>query len=193
MVEIKAETGARISEVIKAKRRDVGKLTWTGIKKGKRRVSLPVRPWLQAAASAAPTPTAPLCPNAKGKHWSYWTFRDWFKRACTECGLTGVSPHSLRHSRATWYVEAGMSFRAVQELLGHKNAVSTMRYFEGAQAAREIDDASVPTRDPVCHMRDKSGSVRVVRAKNGTVRKGASKSTNSATRRRSVRKSKQSK
>lgn len=39
-----------------------------------------------------------------------------------------VSPHTLRHSFATYFQEAGYHIRTVQELLGHRDVATTMIY-----------------------------------------------------------------
>jgi site-specific recombinase XerD len=39
-----------------------------------------------------------------------------------------ITPHSLRHSYATHLIEAGVSLRDVQIILGHHSALTTLRY-----------------------------------------------------------------
>jgi site-specific recombinase XerD len=39
-----------------------------------------------------------------------------------------LTPHSLRHTYASWLAIAGVSLRRIQELLGHKSITTTERY-----------------------------------------------------------------
>ena len=39
--------------------------------------------------------------------------------AASKAGLTGVNVHTLRHSAATAWIEAGVNIKAVSTLLGH--------------------------------------------------------------------------
>jgi integrase len=44
--------------------------------------------------------------------------------------------HSLRHSFATWHVQAGTPFRVLMDLMGHKNMVTTLIYGKSTDQGR---------------------------------------------------------
>lgn len=53
---------------------------------------------------------------------------EWFPAALDNVGIRDFSWHCLRHTFASRLVMAGVDLRTVQELLGHKSIVTTMRY-----------------------------------------------------------------
>ena len=62
-----------------------------------------------------------------------WIPRDWFalrwEKACAAVGLTGVTPHILRHTAGSLALASGASVVTVQRLLGHKDATTTMNVY----------------------------------------------------------------
>jgi len=51
-----------------------------------------------------------------------------FKRCCQKAGIDGASIHTLRHTCASHLVMAGVPLRTVQDILGHRDIETTMRY-----------------------------------------------------------------
>lgn len=51
--------------------------------------------------------------------------------------LQNVSPHDLRHTAASLALEAGSDLKEVQELLGHSDPETTMRYYTGISEKRK--------------------------------------------------------
>lgn len=68
------------------------------------------------------------------------------KKAAKRAGLTGVSPHVLRHSAACWMAEDGRSMDEIATFLGHSDSAITSRvyarlsptYLRSAAASLEI-------------------------------------------------------
>jgi site-specific recombinase XerD len=67
-----------------------------------------------------------VCPDNDGMAKRDW--RTWLFDAVKEAGVEDFHWHDLRHTFASRLVMAGVDLRTVQELLGHKSIVQTMKY-----------------------------------------------------------------
>jgi site-specific recombinase XerD len=92
--------------------------------------------------------TGPVMVRAEGGHGvdrgeAVRSPRMWFEAACRKAGVN-FTWHCLRHSFASRLVMAGVSLRAVQELMGHRTISMTVRYAHLApehqlEAVRRLD------------------------------------------------------
>ena len=125
-------TGARKSELLKAKWSDIDidKRTWTlNMTKNGRGRHVPLS---QAAlAIIEQLPRYPDCPWLLPNPQTLLPFTD-IKRSFMEArklaGLDDVHIHDLRHSYASFLVNAGVDLYQIGSLLGHRNVTSTSRY-----------------------------------------------------------------
>jgi len=150
LLELLYGTGARISEAVGLDVDDLGlagrpggqppALRLSG-KGGKQRM-VPVgryareameaylvrsRPALAAASRRASASPAVFL-NARGGRLTRQGAWGVLQAAASRAGLTGISPHTLRHSFATHLLDGGADVRVVQELLGHASVTTTAVY-----------------------------------------------------------------
>lgn len=70
-----------------------------------------------------------LFPGPDGNAMTVGWFRVRFDKACATAGLTGITPHTLRHTAGSLALASGASVVTVQKLLGHRNATTTMNVY----------------------------------------------------------------
>lgn len=74
-------------------------------------------------------PRGILFPNQyTGQYLTVSTVEQVIRRSALAAGLSGVTPHCLRHSFATHLMEQGVEQRKIQSLLGHRDPKSTEIY-----------------------------------------------------------------
>jgi len=142
LLELLYGTGARISEAVGLDTDDLGKATLRLAGKGGKHRVVPVGSYAAAAldaylvrarpvlaASARRTSASPaVFLNARGGRLTRQGGWGVLQAAAHRAGLTGVSPHTLRHSFATHLLDGGADVRVVQELLGHASVTTTQVY-----------------------------------------------------------------
>ena len=98
------------------------------------------------AAKARVGQSSALLLNKFGERLSDRGIRRTFDKYAAEAGARlKLTPHVLRHSFATHLLQNGADLRAVQELLGHANLVTTQIYTHvTAERLKEVYDSAHP-------------------------------------------------
>ena len=92
---------------------------------------------------------------------NHWRRRVWAP-ALERAGVEYAPPHTLRHTAASWLVQAGVDLYRVQALLGHESFATTMKYAHLApdsdSAIRDAWAQSPSGRKPAERMRPAAAS-----------------------------------
>ena len=138
MLEFLYSSGARIAECcsLSVDRLQLGDGRATVLGKGKKeRLVLlggsaihQLKLYLERRASEAAPGESMVFVNQRGRGLSVRGAFDIVKSRSLACGLSEVSPHTLRHSFATHLLDHGADLRSVQMLLGHENLSTTQIY-----------------------------------------------------------------
>ena len=133
--------GLRIGEALNLKAEHIDRermtLKVTNAKRGKDRyVPLPEtilkqleKYWLKGRPKVAGFLLFPTRYRDEGVPVNATSIRKAFKLSLKQCDINKkVSVHTLRHSYATHLLEAGVSLKTIQMLLGHKHLTTTMIY-----------------------------------------------------------------
>ena len=173
LLELLYSTGGRISEIVGLEVDDLAWLVDEALGsdeptaadrpallclrgKGRKERLVPVGSYARAAVDAylvrarpglaqAGIGTSAVFLNHRGRRLSRQSAWAVLGAAAERAQLTGVSPHTLRHSYATHLLAGGADVRVVQELLGHASVTTTQIYTQVTpDALREIYAASHP-------------------------------------------------
>lgn len=146
MILILLRTGLRIGELLNTKMADVHlkerKIEiYEGEKNRLGRVvylsddaTMALRKWLKKR-----NPCEEYLVYTRAEMMSYSTARTLFQRYIVKAGLAdkGYSLHTLRHTFATEFLNAGMRLECLQVLLGHRSIEETRRYAQLTDKTRE--------------------------------------------------------
>lgn len=69
-----------------------------------------------------------LFENPNGGKYSATSVRAFIKRCCEWAHIKTISPHVLRHSFSTHFIEEGKDISILQRILGHNQITTTQRY-----------------------------------------------------------------
>lgn len=70
-----------------------------------------------------------LVRQGKKKDRRIFSIKKTFIEACNESNLGGVTPHTLRHTSASWMTQRGVSFAKIARYLGHSDSRVTERIY----------------------------------------------------------------
>ncbi len=118
----------------------VKKATWRAVEgttKGGRWRDVPMTPELAAAVASLPHTGERVLYTSRNQPLSSRSIRNWMARVQRHAGLEANGAiHFLRHTFCSHLAAAGVPAKAIQELAGHADLKTTMRYMHLAPGVR---------------------------------------------------------
>lgn len=102
-----------------------------------------------------------VCSRTKNDQQRDW--RRWFQQACKKAKIENLHWHDLRHTFASRLVMAGVGLASVQELLGHKSIMMTMRYAHLAPDHQKASVERLVEVVPATNTRTNTSKIRSIR------------------------------
>lgn len=128
------------------RRSDVHRMTWADYRgslihvvqqKTRKRLVIPVHPWLAKHLALAERDTPTIVATAFGKPFTVAGFSQFMRTAITDAGLPlECQPHGLRKAAGRRLAEAGCSAHEIMSILGHQTLAEAERYTRDADQAR---------------------------------------------------------
>lgn len=146
LVHVLLSTGVRVSEACSADVRhlghDRGQRTLSVVRKGGKKDRLPVPPPYIDVLDAylAGRVDGALLQTSRGRLSRQEAYRIVSRLAAKVAPEKTIGPHSLRHTAATLAIDGGAPIWRVQQMLGHADIRTTMRYHH---ASGSLDDSAV--------------------------------------------------
>jgi integrase/recombinase XerC len=139
IIELFYSSGIRVSELVALSPRDIdfAAMQMKVKGKGKKIRIVPITKnaidWIQKYLASRQTPkkavTEPLFLNRLGTRLTTRSVDRMFEKHLKASGLAShITPHCIRHTIATHWLEHGMDLKTIQLLLGHSNLATTTIY-----------------------------------------------------------------
>ena len=84
---------------------------------------------IDIAKSMAASPKAFILTGSKIKYIEPRTLQNRFKKIASECDISEINYHALRHTFATRCIEVGFEIKSLSEILGHANVNITLNRY----------------------------------------------------------------
>ena len=128
------------------RRSDVHRMTWADYRgslihvvqqKTRKRLVIPVHPWLAKHLALAERDTPTIVATAFGKPFTVAGFSQFMRAAIKDAGLPlDCQPHGLRKAAGRRLAEAACSAHEIMSILGHQTLAEAERYTRDADQAR---------------------------------------------------------